>query len=174
MALLLLDPRVNPTALENKALETAVRHNHLDILKVLLNDPRINSSDFDNKIIRTAIECSNLEIIEFLLTDPQINTIDEYELAEEVAEDEGYYEIVKILNQDRIKYPTYEIRKHNLPLDNRIQELDEFDIEERFYIRKFQEIRNMHDRDIPVNIESEMVINLHLQILNSEKGKLKG
>ncbi len=42
LKVLLSDPRVDPSANDNEALQLASENGHLDVVKVLLEDPRVS------------------------------------------------------------------------------------------------------------------------------------
>jgi hypothetical protein len=92
------------------------------------------------------------------------------------ATENEHDDVVKLLTEHVRLYPNPTIRQHNLPLQNQIQKLEdkilEFQEQQEFYIERFEETREMYNRGIPVNPKAEMIIDLHLDILKSEIGKL--
>jgi hypothetical protein len=67
IAFLLQDPRVDPSAFNNIALQLACYHGHKDIVQLLLEDPRVNPGVPNNKPLNMATYQGHLEIVQLLL-----------------------------------------------------------------------------------------------------------
>lgn len=174
--ILLKDGRVDPQLQDNYLIITASENGESDIVEVLLKDGRADPQVRNNYPICIAARKGHSSVVYDLLSEPRVDPSVNDKYALRVAIQNQDDEIIEMLEEDEKKYPTYEIRQHNLPLDIEIENIKskilEFKVEENFYIQRFQEIENMHKNNIPVNRKAEMVVDLHLQILNSEIGKL--
>ena len=68
--LLLNDPRTDPAADDNWAIEMASENGHTEVVKLLLNDPRTDPATDDNFAIRYA---SKICIVKLLINDPRVD-----------------------------------------------------------------------------------------------------
>lgn len=70
---LLADPRVDPAAYGQRAIYSAVMNGHLKIVERLLRDARVDPSTDDNRCIRVASGYGHVEIISRLLEDTRVD-----------------------------------------------------------------------------------------------------
>jgi hypothetical protein len=70
---LLQDPRVNPAANDNAAIEEASRGGHLAVLERLLQDERVDPSARSNKAIIDASQYGHLAIVKRLIQDKRVD-----------------------------------------------------------------------------------------------------
>jgi hypothetical protein len=71
---LLQDPRVDPSALDNGAIQMASYGGHLAVVERLLQDPRVDPSDSGNNwAIQHASEGGHLAVVERLLQDSRVD-----------------------------------------------------------------------------------------------------
>jgi ankyrin repeat protein len=70
------DPRVDPSALENDALEHAILNDETAIVQRLLQDPRVDPSLHNNFIIRWASKHGHIDLVNQLLQEPLCSRID--------------------------------------------------------------------------------------------------
>lgn len=104
VCLLLLDPRVDPSANQNAAIIDACIKGTLAIVQILLADSRVNPSDQENLAIRMASYKGYTEIVKCLLKDPRVNPSDQNNSALQGACEYGRTEIVRRLLEDpRVK-----------------------------------------------------------------------
>jgi hypothetical protein len=73
--LLLANPRVDPSAKDNKAIRLASAKNNVDILKLLLTDGRVDPAVYSNLVIRNACIWGTREMVALLLADPRVNPV---------------------------------------------------------------------------------------------------
>ncbi|KAI9341221.1 ankyrin repeat-containing domain protein [Obelidium mucronatum] len=71
--LLLDDPRVDPSDIENTAVILAVSRGLTDLFKRLLKDKRVDPSDRQNLALRLACESDRTEMVKLLLEDPRVD-----------------------------------------------------------------------------------------------------
>jgi ankyrin repeat protein len=64
---LLLDPRVDPSDLDNSALFDAARFGHKGIVELLMQDPRVAGGDSGNRALCKAARCGHAEVVSVLL-----------------------------------------------------------------------------------------------------------
>ena len=95
--LLLSDPRIDPSAFNNHAIQWASFHGFTEIVKLLLSDPRVDPSIDDNYPIVWAVRNGHPEIVKLLLSDPRIN-LSITDIRD--AADSDYTEVVKLLLSD--------------------------------------------------------------------------
>ena len=57
------DPRVDPSADNNRAIRFASENGHIEVVKLLLNDPRADPSDYSNCAIRLASKNGHFEVV---------------------------------------------------------------------------------------------------------------
>ena len=69
--MLLLDPRVDPSAQNNKAIRIASENGHIEVVEILLKDPRVDPSVKNNKAARRARLYGHLAVATRLLRDPR-------------------------------------------------------------------------------------------------------
>ena len=98
--LLLQNPKVDPSILNNKALRLAVENGHSDIVKLLLQDPRTDPSVQNNKMIIFASGYGYTNVVEVLLQDPRVDPSVWDNNALISASEGGYTDVVKLLLQD--------------------------------------------------------------------------
>ena len=92
--LLLRNPRINPSEYNNYALEKAIEHEDVHVMRFLLRDRRIRNP---SQAIVFAAKHGKLNIIKLLLMDDNINQSIEHNDAICSATEHGHIEIVKIL-----------------------------------------------------------------------------
>jgi len=99
---LLMDPRVDPTAGSNHPLRFACANGHLEIVKRLLLDPRVSPEAGNNWAIKRASERGHTEVVKVLLMDPRVSPDDGNNYAIKMARKMafGYIEIVNMLFMD--------------------------------------------------------------------------
>ena len=103
---LLLDPRVDPSAEDNRALRGASLHGHLSVVDRLLQDPRVDPSAEDNHAIQLASKNGYIEIVKRLWRDPRVDPSAQNNHALQLASMYGHLEIVKLLMIDKRVNPS--------------------------------------------------------------------
>jgi ankyrin repeat protein len=96
---LLSDPRVDPSAENNRAVRLAAVKGHVEIVRLLISDARVDPSAENNLALRRAISKGHVEIVKVLISDPRVNSSENNVLIEAV--ENGNLEIVKLL----LSYP---------------------------------------------------------------------
>ena len=71
--LLLTNPKVNPAADNNHAIQSASVNGRTGVVRLLLNDPRVDPADDNNFAIRLASGQGHIEIVRLLLADPRVD-----------------------------------------------------------------------------------------------------
>ncbi len=71
--LLLNDPRVDPTADDNWAIQSASRRGHTEVVRLLLADPRVDPAALGNYAIQLASHNGHLEVVRLLANDPRVD-----------------------------------------------------------------------------------------------------
>ncbi len=71
--LLLADPRVDPSAKDNEAIQLASEYGYAESVKLLLADPRSDPSAKDNEAIKLASKKGHIEVVKLLLGSDKIN-----------------------------------------------------------------------------------------------------
>lgn len=174
---LLSDPRINPTFNNNYLIQKASEKGQSKVVELLLADPRVDPGANDNYAIRYASKNGHLDTVLLLLSSPNVDPGAKNGYSSFVAFTSGFFDIARVLDQDLLKYPTYNIRKHNLPLNQSIDEIESkisgLREEKNFYTARNREMAKMHKAGRQVNMESEMVVTLQLEILNSMIRKLE-
>lgn len=102
--LLLNDPRVDPAAGDNIAIQKAASSGHVQVVDLLLNDPRVDPAAEDDYAIQRAAAKGHVEVVKLLLTDPRainrVNPAAEYNEAITSAAREGRAQVVELLMND--------------------------------------------------------------------------
>ena len=70
--ILLADPRVEPSAIDNQAIRCASWFGYSEVVKLLLADPRVDPTVWDNAAISMASYRGHLEVVKMLLADPRV------------------------------------------------------------------------------------------------------
>jgi hypothetical protein len=73
VALLLGDPRVDPSSWDNASIRLASRNGHAEIVQMLLEDPRVDPTVRDNEALRRAQDRNHPQVMKVLLNDPRVN-----------------------------------------------------------------------------------------------------
>jgi ankyrin repeat protein len=81
------DKRVDPSVMNNMAIQNAVLNGHTEIVKILLNDSRVDPSANDNLAIRNAKKQGHMDIVQLLSSDEHVD-LDAEDPVEE--EDQNY------------------------------------------------------------------------------------
>ncbi|PRP78755.1 hypothetical protein PROFUN_00928 [Planoprotostelium fungivorum] len=68
-----LDPSMDPSAADNKAIITAVCKGHTDTVRLLLIDPPVDPSASDSEALRYAVDKGRKEMVQLLLSDPRVD-----------------------------------------------------------------------------------------------------
>ena len=97
---LLKDPRVNPSAGENYAIQYASEHGHTQVVERLLQDSRVDPSANNNYAIRHAGENGHIRVVERLLQDPRVDPGADNNYAIRWASENGHIQVVERLLQD--------------------------------------------------------------------------
>jgi hypothetical protein len=71
--LFLVDPRVDPTSEDNRAIRYASRNGHESVVKLLLADPRVDPAALDNDAIRCASQRGHANVVKVLLAEPRVD-----------------------------------------------------------------------------------------------------
>lgn len=180
--LLLKDLRIDPGADDNYSLRLAIENDYFDIFKLLIEDPRVDTGSNNNAAIRFAFSAYGLErdeesfdIVKFLLKDPRVDpSVNDYEILREAEADDDE-EIIEILEKERAKYPNYTIRRHNLQLENQVEELqNNFDLleEERFNYIKLLRAMEVSAARHEINSGYQETVELQITILNLQMSKI--
>ncbi|KAJ3009680.1 UNVERIFIED_CONTAM: hypothetical protein HDU68_002545, partial [Siphonaria sp. JEL0065] len=74
LRLLLGDPRVDPSVVENEAVRIASKIGMVEGVRMLLSDPRVDPSALDNEAIRLAAKEGHADVVRLLLMDPRVNS----------------------------------------------------------------------------------------------------
>jgi ankyrin repeat protein len=96
--ILLQNSRIDPSSLDNLAIQLAIQENHIETVKLLLLDTRIDPSSSDNFCLRISSISGYYEILELLLDHPKINPKNISTI--QLASQEGHIDIVKLLLSD--------------------------------------------------------------------------
>lgn len=120
--LLLDNPRLVITDDDKYLLKDAYVKNR-QILKVLLVDSRFKRNFTDNFLLKLFVQNGNLNFFKILMADKEVDPSVGGFLPLKIAGWRKNKEMQKILQKDKDMYPTFKIRRHNLPLDQEIQEL---------------------------------------------------
>lgn len=182
--LLLADPRVNPVDpnMEISCFKVAFLNNDLKSIKVLLKDPRIDPTGYETMAYMGYYTDSEDESDEDESDEDEEESDEDEEEEEDEEEDEEDEEdrineklsnrqkqlikhelVMKFLDEDKEKYPTFEIRQQILPLENKIQELYN---EKVFY-------ESVYANTDPNNTKVQSVATVMVQMLDSKIRKLK-
>lgn len=137
--LILTDPRFEVLPYSSNYLFDAVLKNKLEVLKLLISDSRFVLNRSNNMLFREAVKSGYVEIVRELLKSPLINPQDNDKETLTISIQKNYREITELLMNDYEKYPNYEIRKHNLPINEKIAELKEQENEINFLRRQTQD-----------------------------------
>jgi len=78
---LLIDPRVDPSALNNEALRSASGNGHVEVVDTLLTHDLVDPSDCNNQAIIDAATSGHSEIVRFLMMDPRVDPSARYNAA---------------------------------------------------------------------------------------------
>ena len=105
---LLADPRVDPSANNQRPLYSAILEGHTEVAKLLLHDPRVDPSADNQDAIRQASKYGLLEIVKLLLADPRVDPSAENQEAIRWASAWGKNEVVKLLLADTRVDPSAE------------------------------------------------------------------
>ena len=101
--LLLQDPRVDPSVLDNFAIRRASAYGHLAVVDRLLRDPRIDPSADNNLAIRLASEKGHLAVVDRLLQDPRVDPSAWDSWAIRWASENGHLAVVdRLLQEPRV------------------------------------------------------------------------
>lgn len=175
--ILLADSRIDPSADNNYLIQTASNHGQNKVVEMLLADPRVDPGANDNYAIRYASKNGHLNTVLLLLTSPKVDPGVKNGYASFIAFTSGFFEIARNLDRDLLKYPTYNIRRHNLLLNQSIDEIESkisiLREEQSFYNARNREMTKMYKAGRQVNLDSEMLVTLQLEILSSMIEKLE-
>lgn len=198
LEVLLQHPRIDPTIENNYPIlwSCSDRNDDVEIFKVFLADPRVNPEDKNNihgTCFGLAFENNRVKIIELLLADPQINPLN-YDLTAEYYRGDDYLQmfdadyhhrsILRLIEEDKEKYPTYEIRQHNLPIDQQIQKLEikivKLTREYKILLKKYNSVKTAGLQDsipelllrVVVQDAEGMIDKLKRQIQTLQKSKI--
>lgn len=159
--LILADPRFEVLEYSIDYVFDAVLKNKLEILKLLISDSRFVLNKYNNMPFREAVRSGYVEIVRELLKSPFINPQDNDKETLTISIQKNHREITELLMNDYEKYPNYEIRKHNLPINEKITELKEQENEINFLRRQTQD---------PI---TEMTLGVIYEELNLSRRRLK-
>jgi ankyrin repeat protein len=106
--LLLLDPRVDPSAGKNAAIGFSSKYGHDSVVKLLLADPRVDPAADTNYAIRIACLKGHESVVKLLLADPRVDPATYNNVAIQDACLVGYGKVVKLLLADPRVDPTTE------------------------------------------------------------------
>lgn len=172
--LLLSNPNVDPSTVNN--VYESIKNCNIDILSALIADSRVNPGIQEDKALEKACKKGYCNMVKILLSSPLVGEYRDKCLkkTQEITrnifinyENSYYQSIINYLYIDLLLYPTYEIRRHNLPIDTEIEILQNkyFEtenehnmIEEKFIAISTSDIHN----SIP-----ELLLSIVLQ--NSQK-----
>lgn len=73
---LLRDPRINPAAFRNQAIEEASQNGHIEVVELLLRDPRVNPAENNNNSLILALRYKRnnyMSVALRLLQDPRVD-----------------------------------------------------------------------------------------------------
>jgi hypothetical protein len=96
-AILLDDPRLNPSLHDSLAFRYSAGYGGTEIVKRLLKDPRVDPSAKNNEAIRIAADNGHIEVLKLLLNDARVNPSTLDNAAIRYAAGEGKIDIVKRL-----------------------------------------------------------------------------
>ena len=97
---LIQDPRVDPTAKDNEAVQCAACYGRTEIVKMLLQDSRVDPSAGDNDAIRWAAINGHAKIVKMLLGNPSVDPSSENNYAIRAAAKYGQTQVVQVLLED--------------------------------------------------------------------------
>jgi ankyrin repeat protein len=103
---LLTDPRIDPSANDQKAIIEACENGDLNLLKVLLDDNRVSPATSNQLPIKRACKQGNLDMVKLLLANPQVDPRADSQYCFVVACERGYIDIVNLLLKDKRIDPT--------------------------------------------------------------------
>lgn len=102
--LLLLDPMLDPSILENIVLRKCVSgaykniNDYIEIVILLLKDSRVDPSAVNNEAICTASRHNYVEIVKLLLVDSRVNKHVNNDYCLKIAIKENYVELIELLS----------------------------------------------------------------------------
>jgi hypothetical protein len=97
---LLQDPRVDPSADDNCAIQSASTNGYLAVVNRLLQDPRVDPSANNNYGIQMAAAEGHLAVVNRLLQDPRTNPVDATNYALNESYNRGHLAVTTRLLQD--------------------------------------------------------------------------
>jgi hypothetical protein len=97
VALLLADPRVDPTAMNDEAFRFASNNRHSSVIELLLADPRVDPTAMNNEAIRYASEKGHSSVVALLLADPRVDPAADDNYAIRMASKKGHSSVVQLL-----------------------------------------------------------------------------
>ena len=71
--ILLKDPRVDPSCINNECIRNSASYGHTEVVKILLQDPRVDPTVIRNAPLLSAAHSGNIEMIKLFLKDPRVN-----------------------------------------------------------------------------------------------------
>lgn len=103
--ILLNDTRVNIGIFNNYAFKSAIKKNHINVVKILLNDKRIyNNVDLKNICVGDSCKIGNYCIVKLLLNDKNIDPSINNNQAIKLAYKNNDFEIIKmLLSNDKVE-----------------------------------------------------------------------
>lgn len=106
---------IDPSKDRNAAIASAVRFNHIDIIKLLLNDFRVESTVKYGYLLKIACVYGHIDIVKFLSQGYRVNLSTTNNIAIKMASESGRIDTVKFLLDDKRVDPSadrnYAIRK---------------------------------------------------------------
>lgn len=117
--LLLSQYNIDPSHRDNEAIISS----NYEIAELLLQHPKVNPGAQRDKALTFAVENDDLELVKLFLSSPLIGRFSHAD-ALQFARGAGYRDMIKLLEDDLKKYPTYEIRRCRINLDNQIRALE--------------------------------------------------
>jgi hypothetical protein len=100
LKMLLSDPRVDPSAGNQRPIRLACDMGHVEVAKVLLDDKRVDPSAEDQQAIRFASEKGHVEVVKLMLADRRVDPSSSHQYALRYACYIGHVEVVKLLLTD--------------------------------------------------------------------------
>jgi hypothetical protein len=64
---------VDPTSIDNLAVQLASQNGHLEVVRFLCCLPQVDPSDSNNRAVRLASQLGYIEVVNFLLTQTNVH-----------------------------------------------------------------------------------------------------
>jgi hypothetical protein len=102
------NPKINPAANDNEAIQEASSNGHTEVVRLLLADPRVDPAAHNSGSLQYACYRNHTDVIQLLLADPRVDpTVYNNEILKHASYfGRGKKEVVRLLLQDPRVDPT--------------------------------------------------------------------